>query len=181
MINLSSMHETPLSFLEFWRTAGPGDWFGKAPSFDRTLRERFLTLHEHVAASQPAPQSADEALALVLLLDQVPRNAFRGTARMYATDALARSYAARAVDAGDDTRVASELRFFFYLPFAHSESMADQDRSVALHERIGYTSNAKRHRSIIRRFGRFPHRNPILGRATTADEQRFLDEGGFAG
>lgn len=100
---------------------------------------------------------------------------------MYATDAYARYVGTLAVAAGFDRQVDAELRLFFYLPFAHSEDLADQERSVALHEELGDTSKACRHREIIRRFGRFPHRNAILGRAATAEEQAYLDGGGFAG
>jgi len=118
-----------------------------------------------------------------LLLDQFPRNAFRGTPRMYMTDSMARAVAAAAIDAGHDRALPMELRAFFYLPFAHSEDPHDQDHSVALNRPLGqpYLGFAERHRDIIRRFGRFPHRNPILGRVTTAAEQQFLDAGGYAG
>jgi uncharacterized protein (DUF924 family) len=122
-------------------------------------------------------------LALVLLLDQFPRNAFRGTSRMFASDAMAREVASAAIDAGHDRAVEAGLQVFFYLPFAHSENLADQERSVALNLRLGEPglSDAEGNRLIVKRFGRFPHRNPILGRAMTPEEQLFLDEGGFAG
>ena len=102
---------------------------------------------------------------------------------MYATDAKARRIAAAAIDAGHDQAVPKDLRLFFYLPFGHSEDLADQERSVALCAPSGQpdSAHAKRHRDIVRRFGRFPHRNPILGRAMTPEEQRYLDEGGYAG
>ena len=127
--------------------------------------------------------TAEGALALLLLFDQFPRNVFRDTPRMYATDAMACEIAAAAVDAGHDHAVEAEMARFFYLPFGHSESLADQERAVALVRRLGEPdiSHAERHCGIVRRFGRFPHRNPILGRAMTEEEQRFLDEGGFAG
>ncbi|WP_352818074.1 DUF924 family protein [Mesorhizobium sp. M0435] len=123
------------------------------------------------------------ALALLVLLDQFPRNAFRGTPRMYATDKKARRVAADAIDAGFQHEVHPSWRLFFALPFAHSENLADQDRSVALAREIGPsdTMRAEHHRDIVRRFGRFPHRNPILGRQMRPEEQRFLDDGGFAG
>lgn len=169
--------------LAFWREAGPQAWFTKSDAFDARFRERFLRTHEAAARGELVSwlEEPHSALALVLLLDQLPRNAFRGTARMYATDPLARTYTARAIELGHDERVDRELRLFFYLPFAHSESLADQDRSVALHERIQYTEHAVGHREIVRRFGRFPHRNHILGRQTSPQEQAFLDEGGFSG
>ena len=122
-------------------------------------------------------------MALVLLLDQFPRNAFRGTPRMYATDDLGRDVADAAIASGHDGAVESSLRLFFYLPFAHSERLADQDRSVALCRSLDLKSlrHAEGHRDIVRRFGRFPHRNPILGRTMTAAEQEYLDHCGFAG
>jgi uncharacterized protein (DUF924 family) len=124
---------------------------------------------------------AEGALALVLLLDQFPRNAFRGTARAYATDAMARKAAQAAIAAGHDHAVEPQLQVFFYLPFMHSEDQADQERSVALVQRVGEPNlkYALGHRDIIRRFGRFPHRNVILGRTTTEEERQFLDGGGF--
>lgn len=169
----------------FWQDAGPALWFAKSPEFDRRFRERFLALHEAAARKQHEHWLATPtgALALCLLLDQYPRNAFRGTPRMYATDAMARSVAERAIAAGHDLSLSPELALFIYLPFGHSETLADQERSVALARRLGNPdlAHAERHRDIIRRFGRFPHRNAILGRNTTPEEQRYLDDGGFKG
>ena len=173
------------AIVTFWREAGPGLWFAKDDTFDRRFRDRFLASHEAAARGELAgwAATAGGALGLVLLLDQFPRNAFRGTPRMYATDALARDVAAAAVDAGHDRAVEARLPLFFYLPFGHSEDLADQERSVALARRLGQPdlSHAERHRDIVRRFGRFPHRNPILGRAMRPEEQRFLDDGGYRG
>jgi uncharacterized protein (DUF924 family) len=171
--------------VEFWRNAGPDRWFAKDEDFDRTFRERFLTWHEAAAAGEFDGWASSPAgsLALVLLLDQFPRNAFRGSARMYATDAKARTITAAAIDARQDHAVEEDLRVFLYLPFGHSEDLAEQERSLALNRRLGPPNeeHAQRHRDIIMRFGRFPHRNAILGRETTPQEQRYLDEGGFAG
>jgi uncharacterized protein (DUF924 family) len=171
--------------VDFWRAAGPGLWFAKDTEFDRRFRERFLWLYLAAARGELAdwPNTPEGALALVILLDQFPRNSFRNTPRMYATDAMARQIADAALKAGHDQAVEAGLRLFFYLPFGHSESLADQERSVALNEALGEPnlSHAKRHRDIVRRFGHFPHRNPILGRAMTEEEQRYLDEGGYAG
>jgi uncharacterized protein (DUF924 family) len=171
--------------VDFWRAAGPSLWFAKDDAFDRRFRDRFLAAHEAAARGELAGwgASADGALALVILLDQFPRNAFRGTARMYATDGHARFVADAAIKAGHDRAVDHELAKFFYLPFAHSEDLADQERSVALARRLGEPdlSHAVGHRDIVRRFGRFPHRNPILGRTTTPEEQRYLENGGFKG
>lgn len=174
-----------IAVVAFWREAGPGLWFAKDEAFDRRFRERFLSLYEMAARGELDGWVAtpDGALALVLLLDQFPRNAFRGTSRMYATDPIARQVASAAIDAGRDRVVDAQLQLFFYLPLGHSENLADQERSVALAARLGEpsVSHAIGHRDIIRRFGRFPHRNPILGRAMRPEEQQFLDDGGFAG
>jgi uncharacterized protein (DUF924 family) len=175
----------PDAVVDFWVEAGPRMWFAKDPHFDRRFREGFLSLHE-AAAEQSLSGWLDSprgALALCLLLDQFPRNAFRGTPRMYATDALCRRVAELAIEAGHDRAVPDELALFIYLPFAHSENMVDQDRSVELSGRLGPSNleHAEGHRDIVRRFGRFPHRNPILGRAMTPVEQRFLDSGGYSG
>jgi uncharacterized protein (DUF924 family) len=174
-----------LDVIDFWREAGIGLWFAKDDAFDRRFRDRFLSGYEAAARGELSGwvATAEGALALVLLLDQFPRNAFRGTPRMYATDVLARTVAAAAVAAGHDRAVQAELQMFFYLPFGHSEQLADQDRSVALFRRLGqpHLAHAERHCGIVRRFGRFPHRNPILGRTTTAEERHYLDEGGYAG
>lgn len=171
--------------IAFWQDAGPSRWFKKDEAFDREFRERFIAAHEAAARGElDAWQSgAEGALALCILLDQFPRNAFRGTARMFATDAKAREVARGAVDAGLDAQVDEALRQFFYLPFMHSERLQDQELCVALTSRLGEDSlrYARMHRDIIARFGRFPHRNPVLGRATTPQEQAFLDAGGFSG
>jgi uncharacterized protein (DUF924 family) len=169
----------------FWREAGPSLWFAKDPAFDRRFRERFATHYEAAArgALDGWLATPEGALALCVLLDQYPRNSFRGTPRMYATDEKARRIADAAIRAGHDLRVEPALSLFIYLPFGHSENLADQERSVALSQRLGQPSiqHAEGHRDIVRRFGRFPHRNPILGRRMKPEEQRFLDEGGFKG
>ncbi len=171
--------------VDFWLEAGPRLWFAKDPDFDRRFRERFLSSHEAAARELLSSwlDGARGALGLCLLLDQFPRNAFRDTPRMYATDELARRVADLAIEAGHDCAVPAELALFMYLPFAHSENLADQDRSVELTRRLGSHNleHAKGHREIVRRFGRFPHRNPILGRSMTPEEQEFLDSGGFSG
>jgi uncharacterized protein (DUF924 family) len=167
----------------YWHDAGPSKWFTHDDSFDAELRTRFL--NEHFAAARRERETllddADDALALILLLDQMPRNVFRNSAHAFATDPLAREYAARAITAGFDRQIDPELRIFFYMPFEHSEDLADQDRAVALCEMLGdanYLDYAKAHRDVIRRFGRFPHRNLALARVNTAEEQAWLDAGG---
>ena len=177
--------EKALALTAFWRAAGPAMWFAKDADFDQRFRARFLRTHEAAATGSLAhwAEMAEGALALVILLDQFPRNAFRGTSRMYETDAQAREVADKALRARHDHALGEPLSMFLRLPFAHAESLADQDRSVALFEPFGEPgrSHSLRHRAIIARFGRFPHRNPILGRAMRPEEQRFLDEGGYAG
>jgi uncharacterized protein (DUF924 family) len=171
--------------VDFWREAGPSLWFAKDAAFDRRFRERFLPLHDAAArgALDDWTKTPDGALALVILLDQYPRNAFRGTPRMYATDDMARAAARRAIAAGHDRAPEHDMQKFFYLPFAHSESLADQDFAVSLCARLGGRdlTQAQHHREIIARFGRFPHRNAILGRAMRPEEQTYLDSGGFRG
>jgi uncharacterized protein (DUF924 family) len=174
-----------LEVIEFWQEAGPRLWFAKDAAFDQRFRERFLSGHKAAVRGELATweTSADAALALVLLLYRFPRNAFRGTPRMYASDRLARGVADAAIGAGFDRTAPPELQVFFYLPFGHSEDLAGQERAVALCRRLGppHLGHAQRHCEIVRRLGRFPHRNAILGRATTAEEQAYLDDGGYAG
>jgi uncharacterized protein (DUF924 family) len=171
--------------LAFWRAAGRERWFRKDESFDREFRERFLPAHEAAARGELDTWlgSWEGALALVILLDQFPRNAFRGTARVYATDAKAREAADRAIAAGFDRQCEADLRPFFYMPFMHSEHLDDLQRCVDLMQAAGGDSQrfAAHHRDIVQRFGRFPHRNAALGRRSTPEEEQFLAEGGFSG
>jgi uncharacterized protein (DUF924 family) len=175
----------PGEVVRFWSDAGPQRWFKRDDAFDAEFRGRFLPAHEAAAAGELAgwQDTADGALALVLLLDQFPRNAFRGSARVYATDEQARKVADAAVRAGFDQQVPKQLRQFFYLPFMHSEDLADLERCVRLNEAVGGEPlrYARHHRDIVARFGRFPHRNALLGRPSTPEEERFLAEGGFSG
>lgn len=176
---------TATAVVSFWRDAGPQRWFRKDEAFDADFRARFSTTHDAAARGDLAhwATTAEGALALLILLDQYPRNSFRGTARMFATDAQARAIARAAVDAGLDQQTEQGLRNFFYLPFMHSEDLADQDRALALCTALGPDArhHAEVHRNIVLQFGRFPHRNAVLGRQTTDAEQQFLDAGGFAG
>ena len=170
----------------FGKRPGPTAGSRRTPAFDDEIRERFLATYEAAAAGQLSDweQSVEGALALLILLDQFPRNMFRGDARAFATDPLARAIAAGAIVRGFDSQVPKELRNFFYLPFEHSEDLADQERCIAFNKAAGDAENlkwAEIHADIIRRFGRFPHRNAVLGRSTTPEEQAFLDSGGFAG
>ncbi len=176
----------PTDVLAFWMEAGPDRWFKKDDAFDAAILDRFVATYEAAADGKLADWEAtpDGALAHVIVLDQFPRNMFRGSARTYAADPLARAVADRALARQDDRMVDPALRTFFYLPFMHSEALADQERCVALYRALGDAESlryAEDHADIVRRFGRFPHRNDVLGRATTAEEQAFLDAGGFAG
>ena len=175
----------PDDVLDFWRAAGPSRWFRKDAAFDAQFRDRFLSAHEAALRGEfdDWAREAKGALALLILLDQFPRNAFRGTSRMFESDEKARSVARAGVQAGLDAQVEQSLRNFFYLPFMHSEHLPDQDLAVELARKLGAESLrfALLHRGIIERFGRFPHRNALLGRITTPEEQGFLDAGGFAG
>ena len=183
---MSETSPTAADVVAFWREAGPDRWFEKDAAFDAEIRRRFLALHEQAAAGKLSAweQNAEGALALLILLDQFPRNMFRGDKRTFATDPLARAVTAGALVRGFDSQVPAGLRGFFYLPFEHSEEMADQERGIALYKAAGDADGlkwAEVHADIIRRFGRFPHRNAVLGRTTTPEEQAFLDSGGFAG
>ena len=176
---------TPADVVAFWRAAGPQRWFEKDAAFDDDIRRRFLKLHEAAAAGKLTDweASAEGALALLILLDQFPRNMFRGQTRAFATDSLALAIASRAILNGFDGAFL-DLRGFFYLPFMHSEDLADQERAIAFyraHNDADGLKWAELHANIIRRFSRFPHRNAVLGRVSTPQEQAFLDSGGFAG
>jgi uncharacterized protein (DUF924 family) len=175
----------PADVLAFWRAAGPDKWFTKDAGFDADIRGRFLATYETAARGELRWDDTPEgALALVIVLDQFPRNMFRNSARAFAADPLARQITARAIGRGFDQRVVLAERSFFYLPFEHSEELADQEHCVALNRASGDANAlkwAEIHADIIRRFGRFPHRNSVLGRTTTPDEQAFLDGGGFSG
>jgi uncharacterized protein (DUF924 family) len=177
---------SPGEVVAFWSEAGPERWYKKDAAFDEALRERFEAAHHAAARGECAPwaQTPEGALALCLLLDQIPRNLYRNSAHAFAADGLARSIALAAIDAGFDQAVPMPLRIFFYMPLEHAEDIALQERCCALTQACGveeYTRYAALHRDIIARFGRFPHRNACLGRPTTEEEARFLAEGGFAG
>lgn len=176
----------PAGILAFWREAGRELWYARDEAFDAEIRRRFMALwHKAIAGHLAAWEANDEgALALVILLDQFPRNMFRGTPQAFASDGMARDVARRAIQRGTDRRIEPALLEFLYMPFMHSERLTDQEHCVALFEGAGDAESlkyAREHADIIRRFGRFPHRNGILGRETSAEEQEFLDSGGFAG
>jgi len=177
---------TAAEVVSFWRDAGPDRWWDKDEDFDRLVRSKFLLLHEAAARAELAgwEDTSEGALALVILLDQFPRNMFRGSPHAFATDPLAQAVADRAIARGFDAATDEEMRTFFYMPFMHSEILAHQDRCVALMAALadaGLGKYAAIHREIIAKFGRFPHRNRALGRPTSLAERDFLDAGGFAG
>jgi uncharacterized protein (DUF924 family) len=166
-------------------------WFEKNDAFDGEIRERFGDLMAEAAAGRLASweSTASETLALVIALDQFPRNVYRGSPQAFAADPLARAVAQRAIGRGFDMAIPRARRFFFYLSFEHSEDAAHQDRSVALFrawveasppeklaEAQHHFAYILRHQEIVRRFGRFPHRNAVLGRVTTPEEEAFLKE-----
>jgi uncharacterized protein (DUF924 family) len=168
--------------LQFWfAELRPADWFAKSDALDASIRLRFGALHERLAAGgepmhAPTPRLL---LAAVIVLDQFSRNLHRDDARAFAADAQARALARRALELGVDRGLSPGERLFFYLPFEHSEALADQElavRRVAELGDPGWTRYAQAHRDIIARFGRFPHRNAVLGRASTPEETAFLQE-----
>lgn len=175
--------------LQFWlKEVGPDGWYIAAPEVDGRIAQRFMPTWQ--AASDGALSAWAEtpagALALLIVTDQFSRNMFRGDGKSFATDALAREVARRAIAQGFDLATSEPERVFFYMPFEHSEELADQDWSVALMAaRIRgaageeFAHHARVHREVIRRFGRFPYRNSALGRVSTAAEEAFLAAGGY--
>jgi uncharacterized protein (DUF924 family) len=161
--------------LSFWfLELGPKQWFGKDADVDARIRARFGALHAQLLATQAAGvESLAAKQAAIIVLDQFSRNLHRDDARAFAADAIARRLAREVVDAGGDSGLPAEQRMFVYLPFEHSESLADQELSLRLFARLGHsewTQYAQAHHDLIARFGRFPHRNALLGRASTPEE-----------
>ena len=180
------MVANPNDVLHFWRAAGPTKWFKHDRRFDTAIQLKFEPVHHAAARGEydAWAETAEGALALLILLDQFPRNLYRNSAHAFATDPKARSVARAAVAAGFHREVEAALRQFFVLPFEHSEDLADHDHAARLADELADPNISKWvgvHRDIIASFGRFPHRNPALGRTTTPAEQKFLDDGGFAG
>jgi len=172
-----------LALLDFWLGAGPARWFARSDAFDAACA-RFVPLWERARDGALAhwSRTASGSLALLVLLDQIPRNVFRGTRRQFETDPAALAEADRAVEAGHDRAYPMPIRNFFYLPYQHAEDMAAQDRGLDLYRRAGDQEAyywALVHADAIRRFGRFPHRNALLGRETTEAEGAYLASGGF--
>ncbi|MBL9105681.1 MAG: DUF924 domain-containing protein [Myxococcales bacterium] len=178
------MQPSPATVLDFWFSAATQPhWFARSDDFDARVQDQLGDLHTRAAAGELDAWASDPrgALALVILLDQVPRNIHRGTPASFASDDAALRVAAAAVDAGLDADLSETERVFLYLPFEHSERLADQDRCLALMSALPtpmWRDYAEKHRVIIARFGRFPHRNAVLGRASTPEEQEFLSQPG---
>jgi uncharacterized protein (DUF924 family) len=195
--------ETAGSVLAFWFGAGDDDasiaksqaplWWRKNPELDRKMAERFRSMVELARAGtlESWKDKPQQALALILLTDQMPRNIWRGSARAFASDGIAVATCRHGLDRGYDQQLHPLERVFFYLPLEHSESMQDQEQSVSLFTALfqqapesrielyrGYLTYALRHRRVIERFGRFPHRNDLLGRESTWEERAFLAEPG---
>ncbi|MWD30141.1 DUF924 family protein [Aquicoccus sp. SCR17] len=179
----------PEDILNFWLDeVGPKGWYDPPDDLDETIRERFLSAWESAMEGRHALWLTypSGALAYIILLDQFPRNMFRGEARAFASDRISLAAAKSAIHKRWDMRIDEPARQFFYLPLMHSECLADQDRCVRLiKERMPETGeanlvHARAHREVIRDFGRFPYRNAPLGRSTTGPEERFLEAGGYA-
>jgi uncharacterized protein (DUF924 family) len=177
----------PRDVLDFWFKDTPSEKrFATDAALDAQIRARFEDTWRLGCAGglKDWENEPNGALALIVLFDQFPRNMFRGQARTYATDAAARAVADRALRRCFDRQVPQIERQFFYLPFMHSEDGADQERCLELARGYGddeFTRYAEQHAGIVRRFGRFPHRNAALGQISSPEEQAFLDAGGFAG
>lgn len=181
---------TPDDCLDFWFETGRGRWFAQDRAFDARIRRRFGNLVRDLermddVLAHPWMISGEGALALILALDQFPRNIYRGTAKAFELDYKALDVAHTALAQGADWPFVDEARAFFYMPFMHDETLSSQDYCVSLCvERLGIdhqtTQHARAHRDVIVRFGRFPHRNGVLGRVSTPEELKFLAEGGYA-
>ena len=172
--------------LEFWSELGNDGWWTKNPEVDAQIHEKFGKIHKDACDGKLDhwAETPDGALALIIVLDQFSRNMFRNDAKCFSQDTKALEIAKSAVAKGLDHNCREDLRVFFYLPYEHSEKIADQEKSVMLQHSISNPEAiwaALEHREIIQRFGRFPHRNKVLGRHTTPAETAYLDGGGFKG
>ena len=179
------MSESSEEVIAFWRDVGPEKWFKTDEAFDAEIADRFLALHGAAAQGDHDKWAESDvgALALILVLDQFSRNLHRGSSLAFAADFKALQIAKTAVARGDNQKVSKDLQIFYYMPFEHSESLADQRMAIRLThamQNTDYLKYAHTHHEVIRRFGRFPHRNAVLGRHTTAAEKAFLETGGFS-
>lgn len=173
-------NKTYQELLDFWFSEAVEKlWFNATPAFDEELRQKYEALYLSALNSELESWREDPlgALALVILFDQIPLNIYRKQKESFQTEARAREVAQDVIDAGKDSLLSDKQKMFLYLPYMHSESLQDQDSSVALFEKAGMLENAKyarHHRKIVARFGRFPHRNQALGRKSTLDELAYL-------
>lgn len=178
---LSDMRDDVVRF--WFEGLTPKEWYRPPPRVDDAIRTRYRDTYETLKQGVPPEwlTTPNGYLAAILVLDQLPRNMFRGEPQAFATDGDALSLAKRAIEEGVDYRLPPKQRAFIYLPFQHSEDLADQQRSVGLFTALGNPLSldyAIRHQDVIERFGRFPHRNAILGRQSTEEEEAFLEEPG---
>lgn len=177
---MNSQDITAQALIDFWFSPEVAKrWFNSTPAFDDELRERYADTYEMASRDEldDWQETAEGALALVILFDQIPLNIFRGQAASFATEARARDVAKKAIARGFDAQLTDQQKVFMYMPYMHSENLADQDTSVDLFTQAGLDSNlrfARHHREIVRRFGRFPHRNKILGRQSSEEEIAWL-------
>lgn len=177
----------PTDILEFWAGLGDEAWWSKNEELDKEIINRFGKLHANAVDGKLDnwADTPDGALALIIVLDQFSRNMFRGSPKAFSNDPKALQITKTAIELGLDKGSREDLRVFFYLPYEHSESIIDQKVSLRLQHSIkshpGALNAAIEHHEIIKRFGRFPHRNTVLGRHTTPAEQAYLDGGGFKG
>ncbi len=179
-------NQKALEVLEFWFKSGPSAWWRKDPEFDLAIKERFGDLVKPAAAREIDfwRNKSQSCLALVLILDQFSRNLFRGSDKAFAQDNYALELAKYGVEKGFDKNEPAAIYDFFYMPYMHSEKLEDQKICVDLFRAKGNEASLKaaiEHQDSITRFGRFPHRNLVMGRKTTSEEQTFLDSGGFSG
>lgn len=189
-MNVDSLGVAMAEIVPFWQEAGAAKWFTADPVFDDLVRAKFENAHQIASRGEFGPweDSAEGVLALILLLDQIPRNIYRRSAHAFATDPLARAIAIRALARGMDQQIQPDLRAFAYLPFEHHEDSASQTLSFSLFTKLVAVTGGKEtlrfaelHADLISRFGRFPHRNQVLGRSSTPEEIQYLASGGFAG
>lgn len=178
------MQVQPEEVIRYWfETLSPDDWYGAPPEVDADITRRFREVYDRLREAVPDTwlRSPQGRLAAIIVLDQFPRNIYRGRPQAFATDDKALALAKDAIAAGADMDLPPEQRAFLYMPFQHAENLADQRRSLELYGNLGNANNldfAVRHYEIIARFGRFPHRNAVLGRASTPEEFAFLKEPG---
>lgn len=172
--------------LDFWFSAGPKKWFTKDDAFDGHIREQFLSLHQEAASGNVDNWSstAEGTLALIIVLDQFSRNLHRNSPLAFASDAKALVLSQTAIDKRQDVEFPQDVRSWIYMPFMHAEELKMQEKCIELFSTIDSPGNMKAaitHCDIIRQFGRFPHRNEVLGRTSSAEELKFLGDGGFSG